>query len=510
MRVDLLPQRYCDALAKLYDDVSPVDAGVIRSIIEEELGRPIDEVFSEFDDEAVAAASFGQVHRVVLGTGPDKGTHAVIKVQRPDIERRVEEDGRLLLLLGWLIDTSSILGQLRFLPVFRDFVRWMRREMNYTQEAKNADRLYEETEWNTNQRIPYVYWEFTTRRVLTLEYLAGMPVSELLDRLESKDPTIHEELELMGCDLPRLTRHIYENFYLQAFIGKVFHADPHPGNLIVLPNNVIGYVDFGLLGRMSPESLEEQFALVQAVAQVNMEQLFVAVLDVLDAPRGLLVTEYFDAFAEAADTWLDACDNPGATIDEKSITNFVTSIMDLARAIGLTMSMNTTLYYKAMMSIDASLLRIWPAFDYQAETRQATRLVKLRVIEKYMSPNEALDRSLDMAMLLLTAPEFLTEQLTNYRQTTRRMYRKINAFPVIAAQVVNFIGLSSVGIGLALVPLELGYRFHLPGWVLKSMLFEPLLWAASYYPLFIASAVPIFWIARIIRSYSLVKVQREP
>ena len=509
MRADILPLRYCDALANLFDKVPPFPTHEARAIIEAELQAPFDELFDEFDPEPLGAASFGQVHRVVLGRGPDKGTEAVIKVQRPGLDAQIAEDARLLVVIGRLLDATSILGQIQLTPVFRDFARWTRRETNFTQEAKNADRLYEETEWNHNQRIPYIYWDYTTPRLMTMEFLKGMSASELLQRYEAGDETLDAQLEAMRCDRTVIARNIYQNFYLQAFIGKVFHADPHPGNIIILPNNVIGYVDFGLLGRMSPENLQEQQAVVEALAATNMERLFTAILDVLDAPRGLLVTDHFHTFSEVADAWLDACDNPGATMAEKSVNNFVSGVMGLARSIGLPLAMNTTLYYKALMSIDASILRIDPKLDYNVETTRALRMVKLRHVEHYMAPGQALDRSLNLALLLFKAPELLQEQVTNLQQGTRRMYRKFNQVPLIIAQVVQGFGTACLLLAFALIPLAMGYGEHtIPDVVRTHEDFAIVHLVAPHSWVLIVLWAVLAWVARLIRSQSLVKVQQ--
>ena len=509
MRADLLPKRYCDALEGLYDKVEPFPGHEARRVVEESLGAPVDQLFEYFDDRPLAAASIGQVHEVVLGRGPDRGTRAVIKVQRPGADARIQQDAFWLLGIGWFVDATSIMGQIKLLPTFRDFVRWTKRETNFTQEAKNADRLYEETEWNHKQRIPYVYWAYTRPRVLTLEFLEGMSVSEVLRRAEARDPHLDDELARMGCDRRSIARHILQNFHLQAFVGEVFHADPHPGNLIVMPDNVIGYVDFGLLGRMSPEALREQAALLDAVRKKDIERLFVSVLDVLDAPRGLLVTDYYDHFAEVADTWLDACDNPGASLQEKSVANLALATMDLARQIGLPLSMSTTLYFKAAISVDASVLRLVPEIDYHAETVQALRLVRLREIEKRLAPSTALDTALQSWMLFLSGPDFVTEQIIQYQQTTNAMYRKINQAPLIIAGLVRFVAVLVAALGFVLGISLLVGEVAIPDWLVGFEVLEhALLRVAPGYPLLLFSALLLWWVARIIAGQAMQKVQR--
>jgi len=509
MRVDLLPKRYCDALSGLYDHVPPFPSARARAVVEAELGAPIGELFLAFDDAPIGAASFGQVHRVVLGRGDDKGSVAVLKIQRPDVESDLDLDAIWLVWIGHFIDVTSALGRIKLAPVFRDFVRWTRRELNFTQEAKNADRLYEETEENRKQRIPYIYWDYTTPKVMAMEFLEGMSVASLIQRVEAGDAALGDDLAAIGCDIETLSKQIYENFCLQAFVGEVFHGDPHPGNLIILPDNVIGYVDFGLLGRMSPENLREQLAFVDACARKDIEKMFLAVLDILDAPRGLLVSDYYETFYEQADAWLDASDNPGASLAEKSANNFVTACMELARAIGIPLQLNTTLFYKALISVDSCVLRLAPRMDYHRTIRGALRVVRLRMLEKHLTPNAALDRTLNTWLMLMRMPDLVAEQILNYQATTRSMYRRINRAPLVMAGVARSLGALCFFTGLALLPVDRGATEHLPGWLIEGVHLDALRDVSSWFPVFFLLTLVLFWAARILGAHSMVKVGRE-
>lgn len=507
LRYDLLPPRYCRALEALYDRVPPFPVDLARQIVATELGAPIDQLFSEFDDQPIGAASFGQIHRVVIGRGANAGKVAVVKVQRPGAVQDFETDSRWLMAVGLLVDLSSVLGQIKVRPVFRDFIRWTRRELSFVVEAKNADRVHEQTEWNPHQRIPWIYWELTTPRVLTMEFLDGLPVSELVRRMEAGDDSVYDELADMGSDLRSLSRNILQNYYLQAAVGEVFHADPHPGNLIVLPDNCVGYVDFGLVGRNSPEDLREQMALMDAIANQDIERLFVAVLDLLDAPRGLLVTDHYERFADATDAWLDASDNPGATPGEKSLVNLVVAVMSLARDIGLPLTMSMTLYFKALMAVDSSVLRLRPGQDYHAELVQTLRMIRLRMIEHRLSPGPSMDRALTTALMLLELPDLVKEQVIQYQQTTASMYRKINRVPLVVASFMRSTAvLFLAGVAL-LLPLDQGYDMHIPPAVYEFIHLGALESFASLWPLLVLGAFMLWWGARVMAAQSLVKVQ---
>jgi|GEM_PF-945651 len=511
MRSDILPPVYCAALANLFDNVPPFPSSEARAIIERELGRPLEEIFDHFDDNPIGAASFGQVHLATLKpeSEGDEGRKAAVKVCRPGSQETIEIDGRLLLLLGMIVDALGILGRITLAPVFKDFVRWTRREINYLQEGKNADHLHELTSWNPRQRIPYIYWDKSTPRVLTMEFLEGITVNEIIRRHEAGDPDLDGELAELGCDRVTIARNVWQTFLLQAFVGQTFHGDPHPGNLIVLPENVVGFIDFGLQGRLNEESRREQGIMLDAVARENIEKLFTATLDVLDAPRGLLVTDTYDEFAENADAWLDACDNPGAPMVEKTLNRLVTSSMKIARQVGLVLAPHTMLFYKGLITIDAVILRVNPEFDYKKETRRALRLIRMRELDRLYAPGNVLDTALLTQLLLTSLPDFAASRLQDFEQGQRLIYRKLNLLPVIVGGMFTLASWGSIALGLAL----LGHRFHhlgrlwaLPGTAVVQHVFDLL---QPYILVFFAAAIGLRWGAAFFKNRSFVKAQRE-
>lgn len=510
IRSDILPPAYCKQLATLYDRVPPFPATEARAIIERELEAPVDELFDSFDDVAIGAASFAQGHLVTL-KGEHAGKKAIVKIARPGAEKTIETDCRLLILLGWIIDVASILGQIKLVPIFRDFARWTRREVNYTQEAKNADHLEEMTEWNVRQRIPWIYWEYTTGRIITLEYLDGIPVSRLIERIEDGDPHLDADLAALSCERLVLARHLLHSFLLQAFVGTVFHADPHPGNLVVLPENTIGFLDFGLLGRLNEEARREQTLMMDAVVLENIERLFVAVLDLLDAPRGLAVTEVYDQFAEEADEWLDACDNPGATLDEKTLTRLVQAAMGIARQIGIVLPMDTMLYFKALLTVDGVVLRIAPEIDYKKEVRRAMRLIRMRELDKMYSPGAVIDRALSLQLLANSLPDFLIQRLQDFEQGKKTIYRKLNLVPVIIGNALRSLAWLSLLAGVGLLAQRAQQKFG--WWADAPFINHPILLRVFDFIAPLLYVIPVvflllLWGARYAMSRTYKKVQK--
>jgi predicted unusual protein kinase regulating ubiquinone biosynthesis (AarF/ABC1/UbiB family) len=507
MRSDILPPAYCKELNSLFDSVPPFPAHQARAIIESELGKAVEQIFSHFEDIPVGAASFGQAHVVTL-KGEHEGKHAVVKVSRPGSEEQIAIDCRLLVTLGWFVDATSILGQIKLVPIFRDFARWTRREVAYMQEAKNADHLNEMTSWNNRQRIPFVYWEYTTNRILTMEYFDGIAVSRVIERFEAGDPVLDQELAEMSCDRLVLARNLFQSFLLQCFVGQVFHGDPHPGNVIILPENTVGFIDFGLLGRLNEENRREQVLMLDAVVQENIERLFVSVLDVLDAPRGLAVTDVYDDFFEEADEWLDACDNSGATLNEKTITRLVQACMQIARQVGLVLPMQTMLYFKALLTMDSVVLRLAPEFDYKKETRRAIRLIRMRELDKMYGPGAIIDRALSLQLLANSLPDFLIQRLQDFEQGQKTIFRKLNLIPVIIANSLRLVALGLGAAGLGLLFQRLGWLHRIP------YMSHPIILGIFNAVAPVLYAIPVvvalmLWAARYASARSYMKVQKE-
>lgn len=509
MRSDILPAAYCRELSTLFDRVPPFSSDEARAIVERELERPIDELFHSWDPAPVGAASFGQVHVVTLKGGDDDGQRAVVKVCRPNSEQTIETDGRLAIVIGHVVDFMGLLGRIEVVPVLRDCVKWTRKEVLYKQEGKNADHLHELTSWNPRQRIPYVYWDRTTDKVLTMELLDGVPVSEIIARFEAGDPTIDDELAEMACDRVTLARNIWQSFLLHTFVGGIFHGDPHPGNLIVLPENTIGLIDTGLLGRLNEEQKREQGLTLSAVAAENIEKMFTAILDILDAPRGLLVTETYDAFAEETDAWLDACDNAGASMAEKTLQRMVGSSMRIARQVGLVLPAQTILFYKGILTIDAVVLRLYPGFDYKKESRRALRLVRMYELEKRYRPGEVIDASLLAQLLVSALPGFVEGRLQDFEQGQRQIYRKLNLLPAIGASAMRAVAWAGAAASAFALLDERGLLAWLWSRVPRHAVGELLDLTNEHIAVAAAFVLGAIWLNRTLRAKTMVKVQKE-
>lgn len=249
-RADLLPPAYIDELAKLRDRVPPVPAAAIRAEIEARLGRPVAELFAAFDDTPLAAASIGQVHAATLPSGES----VVVKVQKPGVAEQIDVDLRLLLDLARLAQRRSALArEYDLVALVEEFAWTLRNELDYEREGRNAETFRDQFAGNPDVVIPRISWSHTAPRVLTMQRLVGVKIDDLegLQRLRIDT----RALAVRSANLV-LTEIVEHGFY---------HADPHPGNFLVLEGGVIGALDFGMVGRLRGTTKLEILDLMSAV-----------------------------------------------------------------------------------------------------------------------------------------------------------------------------------------------------------------------------------------------------
>ena len=235
-RRDLLPSDYADELAKLQDKVPPEDPAKIRAALERALERPVEDVFSEFDEHPAGSASVAQVHRAVLKDGRE----AAVKILRPGVRARIRRDLRLMQTFAAAVEALFPDGKrLRPRAVVAQFAKHLDEETDLLREAANCAQLRRNFADAPDVRAPEVYWEHCARGAMVMEFLRGVPVSNLSALRES------------GIDSRQLARRGIELFFTQVFRDNFFHADMHPGNVHADSEGRFVLLDFGIVGRLS-------------------------------------------------------------------------------------------------------------------------------------------------------------------------------------------------------------------------------------------------------------------
>lgn len=241
-RADIFPAEYVEELAKLQDQVPAFGLDQVARIIETDLGKPIDKLFLNFEPTPLAAASLGQVHRAELPTGEA----VVVKVQRPGLRQLFQIDLAIVKDIARYFQNHPRWGPGRdWLGIYEECARILYEEIDYLNEGRNADEFRRNFRNVTWLKVPRVYWRYCSRRVLTLEYLPGIKISH------------YSALDAAGLDRRRLAELNARAYLEQVLHHGFFHADPHPGNIAVDPDGSLIFYDFGMMGRLHPQTKEK-------------------------------------------------------------------------------------------------------------------------------------------------------------------------------------------------------------------------------------------------------------
>ncbi len=262
-RPDLIPVEYIKELSKLQDQVSPFSYEEVREIIRAETGKWPEEIFETFQKTPIAAASIGQVHKATLRDSEE----VVIKVQRPNIQKMVQVDLEIMHHIASLMEKHvEELGAFHPTRVVEEFAKSIAKELDYTIEAAHIERFAKQFLGDDSIYVPRVYRELTTERIITMEYVDGIKASDV-DRLREEGYDL-EVIATRGADL----------IMKQIFIYGFFHADPHPGNIFILPRNVICYLDFGMVGRITRQERQDFIDIVIHIVKEDARRAVDAIL----------------------------------------------------------------------------------------------------------------------------------------------------------------------------------------------------------------------------------------
>lgn len=352
-RPDMLPIEYAQELVKLTDSVSPFPYEEVKTIIEKDLGAHVDQVFMRFDPVPIAAASIAQVHRAVLRNG----TEAIVKVQRPNIDRIIARDISILRGLAELIE-MYVPDVAVYNPkgIVEEFARTISREMDFFIEASNAAQLRKNFEKGDILYIPEVYADLSSKRVMVLEKLEGVRIDDF------------ESIERMGFDRRELSKRGAAAFFQMVFQDGFFHADPHPGNIFVLQDGRLALVDFGIVGRVSEENMEyfanSFLALVNhdydALVQQYVNLGFVSD-EVVDLER--FQRELKEDFMELLEPYY------GMKVRQIDFGAYVDRVTHILLRYNLRLPQNLYLIDKALITLEGILRQLDPEFDYIAAAR---------------------------------------------------------------------------------------------------------------------------------------------
>ena len=356
LQPDIVSLEYCDELFNLMDRLPPFPYEHVERVFVEEFGRPPDRLFDHFERQPMATASIGQVHIAYLG-----GRKVAVKVQRPAVDVEFAGDIRLMTLAMAAIRRFGLTSFYWMLEPMGEFVAWTREELDYRREARYADRLRRNAADSPFEHVPAVDWSLTSRRTLVVEYLEGVTVLDYLRALASRDEWVVHRLRASGFDPNAFARHIIDNFLGDAFRFGVFHADLHPANLMVLPGNVVGYVDFGITGVLSRYSRRHLIAMTLAYTRADVEGVADEFFKLTSSEPGADPAAFRVELADASREWYEG--EGSETSFKKNFTLVMLDMLTLSRKTGIWPERDVIKYIRSAIAVDGLITRFAPGFN---------------------------------------------------------------------------------------------------------------------------------------------------
>jgi ubiquinone biosynthesis protein len=394
-RPDLLPEDFIKELSKLQDDVPPFSFQEVKAIIKEQLGHSLGEMYEEFDEKPTAAASLAQVHRARMKTGEE----VAVKVQRPGIQETIDAD---LHILGKLAKLAE-----RHLPeaavyepvaIVDEFARTIHQELDFVREGRSADGFRLFFEKDETVHVPKIYWTLTATRVLTLEYIRGTKISDFA------------RLDDLGLDRKKIAINGANLVLKEIFEAHKFQADPHPGNLFVLKDNVIAPVDYGLIGRVDQESVDQLSTLLTAIVEKDVESLTTVLLQMCRAKEPTQVGAIRHELADLLERYYAV---PLKQLNMKEITGDVTGIL---RRCSLHFPQDMGLITKSLIALENLGCGLYPEFNVFEIMEPYARKLMVRKSDPVARLRELKKTADETVMLLNELPSDVREILAKIKQ----------------------------------------------------------------------------------------------
>ncbi|HBQ25958.1 MAG TPA: hypothetical protein DD791_06160 [Syntrophomonas sp.] len=362
-RPDMLPPPYIEALETLQDKVEPLPYELVLKQLINEIGHP-ELVFEEFDPQPLAAASIGQVHRARLKSGEE----VIIKIQRPGIEKKVESDLEILKRLARISEKrSNEARRIGIAAMIEEYSRLLLRELDYAREARNTERVYNNFKDDTRVVIPQVYWEYTTPRVLTQEFIAGVKLSDI------------EEIDRRGWSRRKISRLGTEVFLSQILLHGFFQADPHPGNMLVVDEDKIAFIDFGEIGYLTERRL---IYLGELLLSLNKGDIYKAMATLQDIGIIDKLTDTDDFYEDFVDLVKNVSSTSIGNLDMRKIRK---DYLELAYRYQLRMPAYLTALMKALITVEGVGKKLDPDFNFS----EVARPLAMKVYTERMKPANA-------------------------------------------------------------------------------------------------------------------------
>jgi ubiquinone biosynthesis protein len=454
-RSDLLPQPYLDALTRLQDRVEPFSFGEVEEIVGNELGVRLSKAFLELDSTPIAAASLGQVHRAVLRNG----RQVAVKVQRPGIRQVILEDLEAFAQIAALLDKHTEVGRrFAFQDMLEEFRKTLLRELDYRREAANLLTLANNLRHYEHLVIPRPVDDYTTSQVLTMDYVRGTKITDL-------PPVARTEL-----DGQALAEDLCKAYLDQILVDGFFHADPHPGNLLVTEDGRLALLDLGMVARVDPRMQEQLLKLLLAIADAQGQEAAESALKISTKLADFDEAPYRRQVAELVGSFQDVS---GAQVQ---VGKILIGLTRLSSECGVRPPPELTMMGRALLHLDESARALDPDLDPNRVMRRYSDSLLRRHLLKKFSPSSVFTSAIELQEFLQQLPGRMNAVLDTL--AGNKIEFKVDAFDEtrlmdnlqkIANRIALGLVLAALIVGAALL-MQVRTRFTLFGYPGLAML----------------------------------------
>ena len=350
-RPDILPPNYIKALTALQANVPPVSWEAIERLLSQELGQPIESVFSKINQQPIAAGSIGQIHRATLTTGEE----VAIKFQRPGIDKIVEQDISLIKGVAELVSLTDFGENYDIVELADEFSQAIKAELDFTKEANYTDKIrnnLSESRWFDTEQlvIPKVYWEVTSEKILVLEWLHGKPILEA-------DLSIPESTKSIEIRKQEITTLLFRAFFQQLYLDGFFHADPHPGNIFYLDNGKIAIIDCGMVGKLDPRTQQILTELLLAIFDLDAQGCTQLTIELSQGGKAESLERLRNDYEQILRKYYDL------NLSQFNFSEVVYEILQIARKNKLKVPGNLGLYAKCLANLEGAARQFNPQIN---------------------------------------------------------------------------------------------------------------------------------------------------
>jgi ubiquinone biosynthesis protein len=455
-RTDILPPEYVEALSRLHDSIEPFGFDIVEQIVQEELGVRISKAFDQFDATPMAAASLGQVHRARLRDG----TEVVVKVQRPGIRRQIAEDMEALAEIAEFLDKHTEMGKrFRVQEMLEQFRANLVRELDYRRELRNLQAVAENLRGFDLIVIPRGHEDYSTSRVLTMDYIRGT-------NIDSLGPLAH--LEHRTRDL---AEQVFRAYMKQILVDGIFHADPHPGNVLMTHDGKVALIDLGMVGHISPSMQQQMLKLLIAVSEGRSDEAAMICIELGERLETFNRTRFQREIADLV------AQQQNTTVQEIQIGRLLLEVVRISGNNGIRTPPEFTMLGKTLLNLDEVGRTLDSKFDPNDAIRRNAGDIMRQRMQKNATAGNLFASAIEMREFVQELPGRVNRILDKVANDQLRVDVEaidenalIEGFQKVANRITVGLVLAALIIGAALL-MDIRTTFTLFGYPGLAIIF---------------------------------------